>query len=159
MGRNKLIQSAELLLELFEEYEQDIKDNPIIKNDFTGKDADEVFKKLERPLTMEGFECFVFDKGYNTELSHYFSNKDDRYKDYVAICSHIRKKIRRDQIEGGMAGIYNPSITQRLNGLVDKIQEDGKKDITIKVKYERLSGNTPGTPLESGQNITAIEEV
>jgi hypothetical protein len=38
---------------------------------------------------------------------------------------------------GGMAGIYNPSITQRLNGLVDKIQEDGNKEVTIKVKYEK----------------------
>jgi hypothetical protein len=35
-----------------------------------------------------------------------------------------------------MVGIYNPSITQRLNGLVDRIQEDGSKDVTIKVKYE-----------------------
>jgi hypothetical protein len=36
-----------------------------------------------------------------------------------------------------MAGIYNPSITQRLNGLVEKIQEDGNKEVTIKVKYEK----------------------
>jgi hypothetical protein len=32
-----------------------------------------------------------------------------------------------------MVGIYNPSITQRLNGLVDKIQEDGTKKVIIEV--------------------------
>jgi hypothetical protein len=36
-----------------------------------------------------------------------------------------------------MAGIYNASITQRLNGLTEKIQEDGSKEVTIKVKYEK----------------------
>ena len=30
--------------------------------------------------------------------------------------------MRQDQIEGGMAGMYNPSITQRLNSLVEKTQ-------------------------------------
>ena len=35
-------------------------------------------------------------------------------------CSHIKELIRLDQISGGMAGIYNPSITQRLNGLKEE---------------------------------------
>jgi hypothetical protein len=44
----------------------------------------------------------------------------DRYGDYVSICTRIRKNIRQDQIEGGMTGIYNTSITQRLNNLTEK---------------------------------------
>jgi hypothetical protein len=43
-----------------------------------------------------------------------------RYGDYVSICTRIRKNIRQDQIEGGMTGIYNTSITQRLNNLTEK---------------------------------------
>jgi hypothetical protein len=136
MAKHKYIETPERLMELFNAYKADVKTNPIIKNDFAGKDADEVYKKLERPLTMEGFECHVFEQGLNSDLSHYFMNKDDRYSEYVAICSHIRRMIRRDQIEGGMAGIYNPSITQRLNNLVEKIQEDGSKELIIKVKYD-----------------------
>ena len=31
-----------------------------------------------------------------------------------------REEIREDQIIGGMLSFYNPSITQRLNGLVEK---------------------------------------
>ena len=34
----------------------------------------------------------------------------------------VYKDIRNNQIEGGMAGIYNPSITQRLNGLVERTE-------------------------------------
>ena len=44
----------------------------------------------------------------------------------MGICTRIRAEIRQDQIDGGMAGIYNTSITQRLKGLVDK------SDITTK---------------------------
>jgi hypothetical protein len=90
---------------------------------------------------MEGFEVFCFNQGLNSELSHYFANYQGRYADFVAICAHIRKEIRADQIEGGMAGMYNPSITQRLNGLVDKIQEDGTKKIIVEV----VDGNTENT--------------
>jgi hypothetical protein len=46
------------------------------------------------------------------------------YEQYLPICRVIRQMIRQDQIEGGMAGIYNPSITQRLNGLVEKTQNE-----------------------------------
>jgi hypothetical protein len=73
---------------------------------------------------MEGFENYVFEQGLNSELSHYFSNKDNRYSDFVAICRAIRQSIRQDQIEGGMVGQYNPSITQRLNGLTEKVQQE-----------------------------------
>jgi hypothetical protein len=52
----------------------------------------------------------------------YFSNSKGRYKRFSTICSRIRREVRSDQIEGGMAGMYNPSITQRLNSLVEKTQ-------------------------------------
>ena len=57
-------------------------------------------------------------------MHDYFSNKNNEYADYSNICSRIKEIIRVDQIDGGMAGIYNPSITQRLNGLVEKQQNE-----------------------------------
>lgn len=135
MARDKLIESPEKMLELFEAYKKEVKENPFEVKDWVGKDGDEVFREKEKPLTMEGFECHVFNQGLNGELSHYFSNKDERYTDYVAICSRIRKEIRRDQIEGGMASIYNPSITQRLNGLTEKT-ENKNENTNIEVKAE-----------------------
>lgn len=112
--------------ELFEDYKKKAKESPFLEHDFVGKDGDSVFRKKERCLTLEGFENYCFEVDAINDLGDYFSNKDSRYDNYAAICSRIRRIIRQDQIEGGMAGIYNPSITQRLNGLVEKTQTDVK---------------------------------
>lgn len=136
-GRPKVIPTPEIMWQLFLEYEEWVRNNPIKVQDFVGKDGDEVFRQKNRPLTMEGFENYVFNKGIATDLDQYFGNAEGGYNNFLSVCSRIRKTIRQDQIEGGMAGIYNPSITQRLNSLVDKIQEDGNKEVTIKVKYEK----------------------
>ena len=70
---------------------------------------------------MEGFENYVADiPNLPMDLGDYFENRNSAYSEFSAICSRIKRAIRQDQIEGGMAGIYNPSITQRLNGLVEK---------------------------------------
>lgn len=117
--------------ELFTLYRDDVKDNPkklseqrkgtvVLPKGFNGELAAIVELPAERPLTMEGFQNYLDDHEIISDVTDYFENKDDRYKEYVRICSRIKRVIRQDQIEGGMAGIFNPSITQRLNGLVDK---------------------------------------
>lgn len=123
MAKDKLIKTPEKLWGLFEAYVKATKSKPFKIKDWVGKDGDEVEREKEKPLTMVGFEVYVFSQGLNGELSHYFSNKDDRYKDYIAICSRIKKSITADQIEGGMANVYNTSITQRLNNLTEKIEQ------------------------------------
>ena len=120
MGKHKYIETPEKMWELFCEYRKEKKANPILVQDFVGKDGFEVDRKKERPLTMEGFEVWCFENDIISDLSKYFANTDNKYSEYCAICSRIRKAVRTDQIEGGMSGIYNPSITQRLNGLTDK---------------------------------------
>jgi hypothetical protein len=120
MAKKKYIETPERMWELFLAYKKETKDNPKLVQDFVGKDGDKVYREREKPLTMEGFENYVADQDLNQELSHYFANTDDRYTEYIAICSRVRRAIRQDQIEGGMVNIYNPSITQRLNGLTDK---------------------------------------
>jgi hypothetical protein len=120
MGKRKYIETPEKLLEYFEEYKKETKNNPIKVQDYVGKDADMVYRTKERPLTIDGFEVWLFKKGIISDLSNYFANSDNKYSEYSTICSHIRKEVRSDQIEGGMAGIYNPSITQRLNNLVER---------------------------------------
>jgi hypothetical protein len=118
MGKNKYIETPEKLYELFEKYRDETKSNPRKKHVFVGKDGNSDNERLERPLTMEGFRIFAFKS--EGCIKHYFDNTDNRYSDYSTICSHIKDIIRADQIEGGMVGQYNPSITQRINGLTDK---------------------------------------
>lgn len=116
MGRHKLIETPEKLLGIFEEYKANIKPREIQKATAGG-----VKTELHKPpLTMEGFEVYCFQN--YSDVHHYFDNTDGRYEDYRTICSHIKKVIRQDQIEGGMVGQYNPSITQRLNGLKEQTE-------------------------------------
>jgi hypothetical protein len=122
-GRKKIIQTPEMFWELFIDYKTWAKQNPIKVHDYVGKDALEVHRNRERPLTIEGFENYVDNKGIITDLGNYFENKEKRYSDFVAICSRVKREIREDQIIGGMVGIYNPSITQRLNALTEKTEK------------------------------------
>lgn len=124
VGRPKKIESPQKLWEHFVAYRNEIKGNPLLVHDFVGKFSDEVYRKKDRPLTLDGFENYCADQEIIEDLGDYFSNKDSRYIDFATICSRIKRVIRQDQIEGGMAGIYNPSVTQRLNGLVDKREEE-----------------------------------
>lgn len=141
MAKHKYIETPERMWELFLDYKKEVKDNPKHKNDFAGKDAEEVIKKLERPLTVEGFENYVDDIGIISDLGKYFSNDGGKYVEFRTICSRIKRNIRQDQIEGGMVGIYNPSITQRLNGLVEKTQTDGKQEVIVKYENKLKPNN------------------
>ena len=137
VGRPKNIETPEIMWDLFKQYKKDTKSSPFIVKDWVGGMGKEVFREKEKPLTLEGFNVWCFENEVAGWIKDYFSNKDGKYSEFSAICSIIREQIRQDQVAGGMAGIYNPSITQRLNGLVEKIQEDGSKEVTIKVKYEK----------------------
>jgi hypothetical protein len=122
MPKHKYIETPEALLELFEKYIKEIKSKPFIVKDWVGGTGKKVLREKERPVTMEGFRVYAF-KALGC-VKDYFDNKDNRYDQYATICSHIRDMIRSEQIDGGMAGIYNPSITQRLNGLTEKTENN-----------------------------------
>lgn len=137
-GRPKAIPTPEDMWTLFSCYKTWVKDNPVEIQDFVGKDADEVMRKKEQPLTMEGFENWVADNGGPWSLDHYFANTSNSYEDFLAICARIRREIRADQIRGGLVGLYNPSITQRLNNLVERTENNNK--VTLEqLDYSKLS--------------------
>lgn len=143
MAKHKYIETPEKMWEYFKLYRKATKANPISKTVKGNKSFILSDEQLQRPLTMEGFEVWCFENGIIGDLGDYFSNKNDAYKDYSTICLLIKKVIRQDQIEGGMVGIYNHSITQRLNGLTEKIQEDGNKNVTVTVvRGDRHKNNT-----------------
>jgi hypothetical protein len=145
MAKHKYIETPEKLWQYFTEYKDWVKSNPIRKMVFVGKDGVKDYEDRERPLTIDGFECWLADKDIIDNLSNYFANSDNKYSDYSTICSRIKKNVRNDQIEGGMANIYNPSITQRLNGLVEKT--DNKNENTnIEIKANFGGTTLPTTP-------------
>jgi hypothetical protein len=104
--------------ELFEAYRKEVKSNPRTKHVFVGKDGASEMEERERPLTDKGF--YNYCRRNIGCARQYFDNQDGLYGDYIAICRAIKDEIDEDQLDGGMTNIYNPSITQRLQGLTDK---------------------------------------
>ena len=129
MAKKKYIETPEKMWELFQAYRKEVKENPRFVYDYVGRDGQQVKKPLEVPLTMEGFENYCHDRVGC--IHQYFANQDEGYDEYLSICSRVRKEIRRDQIEGGMVGQYNPSITQRLNNLKEQTESTVSQNIQI----------------------------
>ena len=123
VGRPRNIKEADELLELFERYVQQVKSNPRYKNEYTRDGI--VSIPLESPLTVVGF--FNYCRKRVGEVRQYFQDPET-YPEFLSICHAIKDEIQEDQITGGMVNIYNPSITQRLNGLVDKKEQE----VTVK---------------------------
>ena len=120
---------------LFTKYQFELKRNPFRVLDWVGGAGKPVERLKEKPLTIEGFKNFVVDKKGFKNLGEYFNNHESRYDEYINVIDRIKRTIRQDQIEGGMAQIYNPSITQRLNNLVEKTEN--KHEVNeITIKYE-----------------------
>jgi hypothetical protein len=120
VGRPKNIESPEQLWKLFRQYRKHAKDNPYLKQDFVGKDADEVERRLERPLTFVGFEVYLMERMIINDLADYERNKDGRYAEFANIIRAIKKIIEADQFEGAAVGVYKENIIARKLGLADK---------------------------------------
>jgi hypothetical protein len=150
-GKSKYIATPEIMWGHFEDYRTETKGNPLKRPVFVGRDGEEKAEKLQRPLTLEGFENYLADAGIIQDIGNYFSNNKGIHDEFVQVCKRIKRVIRQDQIEGGMAGIYNPSITQRLNGLVDKKEESGAQTITV--KYERKDNNVEPTAPDTAESF------
>lgn len=132
MHPSRIFKSPEDLKKAFNEYKDDLKkqESEWTKVQYVGKEGDRVEDELKLPLTMEGFELFCYDN-YGC-VEQYFKNQDNYYEDFIPICSRIRKEIRNNQITGGMLGVFNTSITQRLNNLKEQIeQENINKEIPL----------------------------
>jgi hypothetical protein len=120
VGRPKKIKTPEELFQAFQRYEIWVKDNPFLVHDFKGSGVEEVYIKKERPLSMEGFSNFCFRHKIHSWIDDYFHNKENRYTEFATICKHIKHLIRENQVSGGMAGVFNASLTQRLNNITEK---------------------------------------
>lgn len=123
----RLFKTPEDLNDLWEEYKaqrkKDSKDWPVTH--FVGREGEERWVHPVLPLILDGF--YVYARRETGEIEQYFTNKDGYCDDFVSICRAIKQEIRDQQITGGMLNQFNSSITQRLNGLVDKTEREVKK--------------------------------
>ena len=126
----RIFKSPEELEQAWILYKEHLKVEALewVKISYVGKEAQRMEDAFKLPYTMEGFSVFCY-KNFGS-IKQYFVNERELYSDFTTICSHIKEEIRSNQITGGMLGIYNPSITQRLNGLVEKAEIKTTEQIT-----------------------------
>jgi len=119
-GRPRIFETPEDLWKAWAAFKEDVKaqGEQWKRVQYVGKDGLKKEDPAKVPLTLEGFKRFC--RNNYGEVQHYFDNTDKAYEEFCVICRAIREEIREDQIIGGMLSFYNPSITQRLNGLVEK---------------------------------------
>lgn len=154
-GRSKNIESPEQLWLLFRKYCVWAKENPREKQDFVGKDGDEITRKLERPLSFAGFEVYLMERMIITDLGDYERNKENRYENFATIIRAIKKFIEVDQFEGAAVGLYKENIIARKLGLADKqearqVDKDGNDVPTGAVNVVL----PPGMNIDFPSNLT-----
>ena len=117
MHPTRIFKTPEELEKAFEEYkvflESEAKKWPKVQ--YVGKDGTQRIDYPVVPYSIEGFKRFC--RISYGDVRHYFDNDKNLYDDFRGICSYVREEIREQQINGGLMGFYNPSITQRLNNL------------------------------------------
>ncbi len=130
MPTEKAIKDPNTLMEYFNRYKKDTKENPRIVYEYHGKDGEQRLKPLERPLTHEGFLnwCWAVEKH---DINAYYYNLNNDYAEYLSTITRIKELIRQDQIEGGQVGQYNPNLTARYNGLKETTENTNNTNITL----------------------------
>lgn len=131
MHPTRIFKAPEDLEKAWFEYKENLKEesNQWLKVTYVGKDGERKTDPQKIPYTMEGFERFCYEN-YGC-VNQYFDNQDNYYSDFLTICTRIRREIRENQITGGLLGFYNPSITQRLNNLVERNQTEVSGGLNI----------------------------
>lgn len=143
MPKPKLILTPEIMWKHFCDYMKYAKANPYKVTDWVGGIAKQVVRQKERPLTFVGFEVFLAQNNIiQAGLEDYERNKDGRYEEFIPMIRKIKKVIEEDLLSGAAAGIYQQNIVSRKLGLKDSVDDNGNKEITIKVKYARKGDNT-----------------
>ena len=85
---------------------------------------------LPRPYTFEGL-CEHIDIW---DWSLFVTNNKER-DGFAPVLGWIRNKVRRNQIEGGMVGLYRENLTARLNGITDNVADQTPPPSTVEVRY------------------------
>ena len=118
----RIFKTPEELERVWNDYKEDLKEKSKEweKIQYVGRDGEKRTDYPKLPYTMSGFEVFCYNN-YGS-VHHYFDNQLGYYDDFRTICHAIRNEIRTDQINGGLLGFYNPSITQRLNNLKEQTE-------------------------------------
>jgi hypothetical protein len=133
--RKKKYMSPTEMMVHFQAFRVERKATPFQIQDFgaTKDGIEKVSIDKEKPLTMSGFELYLFEKGIINDIGHILANRDGAYSAYIPIIALIKKYIEDDQVTGAMGGIYNANLTARINSISEKSET---KNINVNFDIE-----------------------
>jgi len=137
-GRDTIFETPEILWEESCNYFQWCDENPITKQELLkGGENAGLTKDIEikRPYLLQELCLFL---GVHTEYFNHFEynlqgREDEKSKDFIQICKRIREIVTSQKLSGAMAGIYNPLITSRIEGLKDRQEVTQQSEIKVSV--------------------------
>jgi len=127
-GRDKLFATPELLWQAACEYFEWCDNNPVLKEDYVGKDADKVQRELQRPYTISGL-CIYLD----ASREWWAKFKGSATEDFLQVLSRIEEIIYSQKFDGAAVGVFNQSIIARDLGLADKKEVENTGNIILNV--------------------------
>ena len=106
-GRPRNIDSPDMMWKLFQGYVVDLKtkESEWLKVQYVGKEGVRETDELKLPLTLEGFKRYCWDIEVGC-IEQYFKNINDKYSEFLPICSRVKNSIRENQITGGLCLIH-----------------------------------------------------
>jgi len=130
-GRDKIFKTPKSLWQAACEYFQWCEENPLVKQDFRGKDAYEVHLNHPRPFNVRGLVRYL---NCNVMYFNHFESalqgkKDKKSKDFSIIITRIRETIYQQKFEYAATGFFNANIIARDLGLTEKSEVLGSLDI------------------------------
>jgi len=118
------------------EYFEWCSNNPWLKIDFKGKDADRVEMPTERPFTMSGL-CLYLNCGsaYFRSFKHDLKGKTDELSlEFATVIARIEEVVYTQQFEGATVGAYDSRIISRALGLAEPIRLSGDAENPVQSK-------------------------
>lgn len=133
-GRPKAFQSPAHFWKTAVAYFKATDGAPWIKEDYKGKDAAFVEIPTQSPYLWAGFDDFCLENGICSSAKDYRTAmrnpdyRDGMYSDFAEVVNVVDSIMSKQKISGAVVGAFNANIVARLEGLVDK----SENEVTVK---------------------------
>ena len=109
-GKPKKFNSPKELQEKIDNYFEDCDNDPLLEQQWVGKEGNEVLKKTQRPYTIEGL-CNILNCSRQTLLNY---EKQPGYEEYFDVLIRAKRKITEQYVTFALAGSYNAGLAKFL---------------------------------------------
>ena len=143
--------TPEQLQKKIDEYFDWAENNPLYKYDVvkTGVDAGKELKiKIARPYTVQALVWFL---NIDSQTWYNLTSEDQKNEALFEIATRANNRIKQNQMDGASAGLYQPMIIARLNGLSEKtdgtiatMDTTGKTSEEIKAAIQAIEAAKKG---------------